>query len=80
VEGWQRGLTEFQSISKLNGWRSPRLGISVHLEDERLQIRYPDRRPFMEAWESIQRADKEAERAERLAAKLRALEADPDQL
>lgn len=85
LEGFERSLDTFQPIAPINGWRSPRLGISFHLEKEGLEIRYPDGRPFGEAWESLLkmeqeriRAEKEAERAERLAVKLRALGVDPD--
>ena len=71
VEGWLRSSTGLQPIAEINGWRSPRLGITFHLERDGLQLRRPDGQPFAEAWESIARA-------ERLAAKLRGLGIDPD--
>ncbi|MBM3839559.1 MAG: hypothetical protein FJ398_16640 [Verrucomicrobia bacterium] len=69
----------------MNGWRSPRLGIQFELAAEGLSLRYPDGRPFLEVWELFQavegersRAEVETKRAERLAARLRALGIDPD--
>ncbi len=85
LEGFRRSPDGFQPVTPINGWRSPRLGISFHLEQDGLQIRYPDGRLFGEAWEGLikmeherVRAEKEAQRAERLAARLRALGADPE--
>jgi Uma2 family endonuclease len=79
VEGWQRGDTGLKPISRMNGWRSPRLGVTFHFDQDHLELHRPDGRPFTEGWESMRRADQEAERAQRLAAKLRALGIDPDQ-
>lgn len=92
LEGYKFSPEGPQPIVPMNGWQSPRLGISFHLGKEGLEIQYPDGRPFGDAWESLQkleqerdraaqeriRAEKEAQRAERLAAKLRALGVDPE--
>jgi Uma2 family endonuclease len=79
VEGWQHGDTGLEPIPCMNGWRSPRLGVTFHFDQNHLELRHPDGRPFAEGWESMRRAEQEAERAQRLAAKLRALGVDPDQ-
>ena len=71
LEGWLGSSTALQPIAKMDGWRSPRLGISFHMKRDGLEIRFPDGRPFAEAWESIARS-------ELLAAKLRALGIDPE--
>lgn len=72
LEGWLRSSVGLQSIAEMNGWRSPRLGITFHFTHDQLEIRRPDGRPFADAWESIQRA-------ERLAAMLRARGIDPEE-
>ena len=71
MEGWLRGSSGLEAIAAMDRWRSPRLGITFHLNQRGLELRHPDGKPFAEAWEMILRA-------ERLAAKLRALGIDPE--
>jgi Uma2 family endonuclease len=80
LEGWLRetdkGLNE---IGELNGWKSPRLGVRFDTTGAELRIYGPDGRrflTFMELANEAERAsrdrDAEHQRAERLAAQLRA--------
>ena len=71
MEGWRRVGDALQEITELNGWISPRLGIKFDLNDDNLRIQGPDGHP-LETYVDI------ARRADRLAAKLRALGVDPD--
>jgi hypothetical protein len=75
-------LTEIPTMA---GWKSPRLGIRFELTDEKLQIYYPDGHPFLSFLELDQlredaerRAADALQRAERLAAQLRALGVEPE--
>jgi Uma2 family endonuclease len=86
LEGYLRSPSGFDPVAQMNGWRSPRLGISFELGVDGLALRYPNGQPFREVWELFQameegriRAEAEAKRAEPLAAKLRALGVDSDQ-
>jgi hypothetical protein len=85
LEVWLRKGGAFQSISETSGWRSPRLGIRFELAKD-MTIFAPDCRPFLNYVELCRQADEarrqriESEkRADRLAAKLRALGVDPDE-
>lgn len=92
LAGWQRRGAELEEIIPIEGWVSPRLGISFTLGPDELELRYPDGRRFL-SYEELyaqseqtrasaeherQRAEHERQRAERLAARLRALGLDPD--
>ncbi|SDW63297.1 Uma2 family endonuclease [Thiocapsa roseopersicina] len=92
LELWIRQGERLCLISHINGWVSPRLGIRFALTPETLEIFGPNGRPFLTSIELARRADhaaaraqeqatlaqQEHERAERLAARLRALGIDPD--
>lgn len=65
LEGYRRSPNGLQPIAPMNGWRSPRLGISFHLGTEGLEVRSPDGRPFDEAWEGLRKLEQERARAER---------------
>jgi Uma2 family endonuclease len=84
LEGWRREGDRLVEIPDLNGWTSPRLGfrfqvvkgvVTVYGPDGRLLLR-PDVAMIAER----QRAEGERQRAEKLAAKLRELGIDPDQV
>jgi Uma2 family endonuclease len=85
LAGWQRHGAEFEEIIPIDGWVSPRLGISFTLGPEELELRHPDGRRFL-SYEDLfaqgeaarAQAEHERQRAERLAARLRALGLDPD--
>ena len=78
MEGWRRVGDELQEITELNGWISPRLGITFDLNDDNLCILGPDGHPLETYVDIARRLEEEARRADRLAAKLRALGVDPD--
>jgi Uma2 family endonuclease len=59
-------------------WQSPRLGMRLLLTAETLAVYYPDGQPFLTTVELSAKAKRETARADRLAAKLRALGIDPD--
>ena len=92
--GWLRRDDRLELIDEVQGWTSPRLGIKFELEPHTLMIYRPDGDKFLEFGEldELRRAAQQrAERAEleavvakqdvaKLAAKLRELGVDPDQL
>jgi Uma2 family endonuclease len=78
--GWLRGDGGFQEISDMRGHVSPRLGIRFEPGEgaDNLMILGPDGKPFATHQELADRAEAERQRAERLAAKLRALGVEPE--
>jgi Uma2 family endonuclease len=78
LEGWIRSEGRLREIPTMSGWVSPRLGIRFELTTETLHICGPDGVRFLTYVELAQQRDEERARAERLAAKLRALGIDPD--
>ena len=78
LDGFLRKGKLLEPIQEMNGWVSPRLGIRFDMWADELRIIGPDGRPFVTYVELAQAADQERERAERLAAKLRAAGIDPD--
>ncbi len=85
LEGWTRGEAVFQDIPEPDGWTSPRLGVRFDLSTGELRVLRPDGRPLASYIELAeqgdrehQRAEQERQRADRLAAQLRALGAQPD--
>ena len=82
--GCRRIGAELVEIDTMEGWASPLLGIRFDSSGPVLEIAYPDGRPFLEFAELgkridaiTQERDREHERAERFAAKLRELGVDP---
>lgn len=81
LDGWVRGEGRLQPIEQLQGWVSPHLGIRFELdEDGQLILIRPDGQRFlspekMEAQRegALRAAERERQRAERLAARLREL-------
>lgn len=88
LDGWVRLEGRLQPVEQLQGWVSPRLGIRFELdEDGQLILTRPDGQQFLspeqmeaqreEALRTAQqerlRAEREQQRAERLAARLREL-------
>jgi Uma2 family endonuclease len=85
LRGWINEGQGPREILPMSGWISPRLRIRFELVDD-LTIYRPDGRPFetyveiaRQRLRSDQIAERERERAERLAAKLRELGIDPDE-
>jgi len=90
--GWLRRGEVLEEIVEIKGWTSPRLGVRFDLTDETLEIIGPDGRPFLTYSELFQQRNQleqqrdqlerqraeESRRAERLAAQLRSLGAEPE--
>jgi len=80
-DGWTRQEGRLTPISQMEGWRSPRLGIRFEKgKDAEVGLFYPDGRKFLSFLELGQLAEAEHQRAERLAAKLREMGIDPNQI
>lgn len=80
LAGWQRAGESLEEITPIEGWISPRLGVRFNLEGAELVLTRPDGRRFETFVELTERAEAERQRAERLAARLRALGVDPAEL
>ena len=84
LNGWQRHGEFLEQITSMEGWVSPRLGVRFEVESGELQLYRPDGEGFATYTElsaqrdqERRRADREQERAARLAAQLRALGIEP---
>ncbi len=80
LAGWQCAGESLEEITPIEGWISPRLGVRFNLEGAELVLTRPDGRRFETFVELTERAEAERQRAERLAARLRALGVDPAEL
>jgi Uma2 family endonuclease len=85
LSGWIRRGDDLVAIDQADGWTSPRLGVRFDLSSGDLQVFGPDGRPFATYVELVeqrdcerQQAQQERQRAERLAAQLRALGVEPN--
>jgi hypothetical protein len=78
LEGWLRKGERLQEIEKMEGWVSPRLKVRFELVNGELQLFGPDGQRFATYVEMATQRDEARQRAERLAAKLRALGIDPE--
>jgi len=78
--GWQRIEGLLEVIEPICGWVSPRLGVRFDLTEEGLDLYRPDGQKFLSYLELEQQRELTAQRAERLAAKLRELNVDPDNI
>ena len=94
LAGWVRHEDRLESIEDTHNWISPRLGIRFNMQEDTLVIYRPDDRPFLsfieidqlrqQAQQETQQAQQETQQvqqqAEKLAAKLRELGIDPNNL
>ena len=94
LQGWQRIEGDLEVIEPIERWISPRLGVRFELESDRLEIYRPDGEKFLSYAEleadialgrqrlqqESQRAEQAEQKSERLAAKLRELNIDPDNI
>ncbi len=85
LSGWIRRGDDLVEIVQADGWTSPRLGVRFDLSSGDLQVFAPDGRPFATYVELVEQrecerkqAQQEHQRAERLAAQLRALGVEPN--
>jgi Uma2 family endonuclease len=84
LEGWRRTAEGLEEIVQMNGWISPMLGIRFDLSGGELMIFGPDGRRFLSFQELAEENDRlrderdtERQRADRLAAQLRAMGIEP---
>lgn len=87
LDGWLRQGEHLTKLWQMDGWLSPRLGIRFETRQGELVIYRPDGQRFLNSVELEQRAqraelllEQERLRAEQLAAYLRSLGVDPDNL
>lgn len=87
LDGWLRQNNHLNKLWQMDGWVSPRLGIRFETRKGELVIYRLDGRRFLNSLELNQRAEQaeflleqERLRAEQLAAHLRSLGIDPDNL
>lgn len=78
LSGWLRTDRGLEEIPNMEGWVSPRLGIQFALEGRELVLFRPDGSRFESYSEVRAQLNQERQRAERLAARLRALGVDPE--
>ncbi|MGK7893880.1 MAG: Uma2 family endonuclease [Xenococcus sp. (in: cyanobacteria)] len=85
--GLLKNKQELEVIEDIDNWISPRLGIRFQLAEPELMIYYPDGQSFSsyseekeKAEQERQRAEQECQRAEKLAAKLRELGINPEEI
>src|SRR4051794_23868773 len=77
LEGWLREDRTLRRIPAMNGWTSPRLGVRFELIGE-FRLYGPGGQPFVTMLEYAREAEEQRQRAERLAAQLRALGIEPE--
>ncbi|MBD2515530.1 Uma2 family endonuclease [Nostoc sp. FACHB-973] len=87
LDGWLRQNNHLNKLWQMDGWISPRLGIKFETGQGELVIYHPDGRKFLNTLELNERAEQaeflleqERLRTEQLAAHLRSLGIDPDNL
>ncbi|AFZ49087.1 Uma2 family endonuclease [Dactylococcopsis salina] len=78
LHGLYRTAEGLTVIEDIENWTSLRLGIRFLLTAETLEIYRPDGEKFLTSLELEQQAQQEHQRAERLAAQLRALDIEPE--
>ena len=78
--GWIRRDGRLEEIENVNGWVSPQLSIRFELSEKEITLFKPDGTRFLTYLEVEQLRTRETERAERLAARLRELGVDPDEV
>jgi Uma2 family endonuclease len=78
--GWMRNDDRLESIEQPTDWISPLLEIRFKLETNGLEIYRPDGQPFSSFIDLDLRRQEAEQRAEKLAAKLRELGIDPENL
>jgi hypothetical protein len=94
LSGLQRIDNRLETIENIDNWISPRLGIRFEIGSPELRLYYPDDKPFQSYVEIAQRlqeseielikerlkVQEEHQRVEKLAAKLRELGINPDEI
>lgn len=78
--GWLRSGDHLEVIEPISGWVSPRLTVRFELTEEGLEIYRPDGQKFASYVELEAQRQQAEQKAERLAAKLRELGMNPEDL
>ena len=78
--GFIKNGERLEVIEKIDNWVSPRLGIRFQLAEPELIIYYADGQPFSSYIDERKRAENEKQRAEKLAATLRELGINPEEI
>ena len=77
---WLRTDRRLKAVDETQSFSSPLLGVRFDMADEGLRVIRPDGRAFLTYTEMITEAMVQQERSAKLAAKLRELGVDPDQI
>lgn len=80
LTGLERREGTLTAIEAMDGWLSPRLGVRFELGPSTLNLYDGQGQLFLTPVELRQRAEQEKSRADRLAAKLKALGVDPEEV
>ncbi|ACK65265.1 protein of unknown function DUF820 [Rippkaea orientalis PCC 8801] len=80
LSGLLRNAQRLEVIEDIDNWISPRLGIRFELAEPELIIYHPNGQPFSSFSEEKEKAEQERQRAEKLAAKLRELGVNPEEI
>lgn len=78
LSGWIRENGELREIAAMKGWTSPRLRVRFDVIDDELCLYGPDGKKFATYVELMEQREKAQQRADRLAAQLRALGVEPE--
>jgi hypothetical protein len=85
LNGWRREQSELKPIAVMNGWTSPLLKVNFEVINGDLRLYGPDGKKFATYVQLVQQREQEAQarnqaeqRAERLAAQLKALGIEPE--
>lgn len=80
LDGWVRKNGDLKPVEQMEGWISPRLGVRFTLEDGALVLYRPGGERFVPYVELRRQLERERQRAERLAQRLRELGVNPDEI
>ncbi|MDJ0845076.1 Uma2 family endonuclease [Crocosphaera sp.] len=80
LSGLLRGKEGLDIIDNMNDWISPRLGIRFEIAEPELKLYYPDGDSFSTYTEERKKVQQEKQRSDKLAAKLKELGINPDEL
>ena len=80
LSGLLRGEEGLAIIENMNGWISPRLGIRFQITEPELKLYHPDGDSFTSYTEERKKVQQEKQRADKLAAKLKELGINLDEL
>ena len=65
LQGWLRQAERLTAIARMEGWRSPRLGITFSTSEGELVLFHPGSERFVSDVEVVEQRDRQRERADR---------------